>query len=135
MCRLRCVLSVTFRVYDVDNDGFISNADLYHVLKAMVRDAPTLIRRAERSGAAPLRAMTRNLGLAHCRLARCPGDEHCSQMRSAGVWVMRRNDFRALVAFDARCDSGHRSDDAPVCFPWPPLSHAVFMSLHRLVRI
>lgn len=26
----------TFRVYDVDNDGFISNADLYHVLKAMV---------------------------------------------------------------------------------------------------
>jgi serine/threonine-protein phosphatase 2B regulatory subunit len=23
-------------VYDVDNDGFISNADLYHVLKAMV---------------------------------------------------------------------------------------------------
>ena len=27
---------VTFRVYDVDNDGFISNADLYHVLKAMV---------------------------------------------------------------------------------------------------
>jgi hypothetical protein len=28
--------TVTFRVYDVDNDGFISNADLYHVLKAMV---------------------------------------------------------------------------------------------------
>lgn len=26
----------TFRVYDVDNDGFISNADLFHVLKAMV---------------------------------------------------------------------------------------------------
>ena len=29
-------VSVTFRVYDVDNDGFISNADLYHVLKSMV---------------------------------------------------------------------------------------------------
>jgi len=26
----------TFKVYDVDNDGFISNADLFHVLKAMV---------------------------------------------------------------------------------------------------
>ena len=31
-----CLPPVTFRVYDVDNDGFISNADLYHVLKAMV---------------------------------------------------------------------------------------------------
>lgn len=30
------MFAVTFRVYDVDNDGFISNADLYHVLKAMV---------------------------------------------------------------------------------------------------
>lgn len=28
--------SVTFRVYDVDNDGYISNADLFQVLKAMV---------------------------------------------------------------------------------------------------
>lgn len=39
-CRCRAAVlcpSVTFRVYDVDNDGFISNADLYHVLKAMVR--------------------------------------------------------------------------------------------------
>jgi serine/threonine-protein phosphatase 2B regulatory subunit len=26
----------TFKMYDVDNDGFISNADLFHVLKAMV---------------------------------------------------------------------------------------------------
>eukprot|EP00457_Paulinella_chromatophora_P020612 gb/GEZN01022700.1/.p1 GENE.gb/GEZN01022700.1/~~gb/GEZN01022700.1/.p1 ORF type:complete len:176 (+),score=45.33 gb/GEZN01022700.1/:29-556(+) len=26
----------TFRIYDVDGDGFISNADLYKVLKAMV---------------------------------------------------------------------------------------------------
>jgi len=26
----------TFKVYDEDNDGFISNADLFHVLKAMV---------------------------------------------------------------------------------------------------
>mmetsp|Transcript_170 Transcript_170/g.367 ORF Transcript_170/g.367 Transcript_170/m.367 type:complete len:180 (-) Transcript_170:88-627(-) len=25
-----------FRVYDVDGDGFVSNADLFHVLKAMV---------------------------------------------------------------------------------------------------
>lgn len=26
----------TFKIYDVDGDGFISNADLYKVLKAMV---------------------------------------------------------------------------------------------------
>jgi len=26
----------TFKVYDVDGDNFISNADLFHVLKAMV---------------------------------------------------------------------------------------------------
>jgi len=26
----------TFKLYDVDSDGFISNADLFHVLKAMV---------------------------------------------------------------------------------------------------
>jgi serine/threonine-protein phosphatase 2B regulatory subunit len=26
----------TFKMYDVDNDGFISNGDLYHILKAMV---------------------------------------------------------------------------------------------------
>jgi Ca2+-binding EF-hand superfamily protein len=26
----------TFKMYDVNNDGFISNGDLYHVLKAMV---------------------------------------------------------------------------------------------------
>jgi len=26
----------TFKMYDVDNDGLISNADLFHVLKAMV---------------------------------------------------------------------------------------------------
>lgn len=26
----------TFKLYDVDNDGFISNADLFHVLKTMV---------------------------------------------------------------------------------------------------
>jgi serine/threonine-protein phosphatase 2B regulatory subunit len=28
--------AVTFKVYDVDSDGYISNADLFHVLKAMV---------------------------------------------------------------------------------------------------
>ena len=28
--------AVTFKIYDVDNDGYISNADLFHVLKAMV---------------------------------------------------------------------------------------------------
>ena len=28
--------SFVYKLYDVDGDGFISNADLYHVLKAMV---------------------------------------------------------------------------------------------------
>lgn len=37
-CMLRSCLrtAVTFRVYDVDGDGYISNADLFRVLKAMV---------------------------------------------------------------------------------------------------
>lgn len=30
------LFSVTFRLYDVNNDGFISNGDLFHILKAMV---------------------------------------------------------------------------------------------------
>lgn len=29
-------LNFTFRLYDVDNDGYISNADLFYVLKSMV---------------------------------------------------------------------------------------------------
>lgn len=29
---------VAFQVYDVDNDGFISNGDLFRVLKMMVED-------------------------------------------------------------------------------------------------
>jgi len=37
-------------VYDVDNDGFISNADLYHVLKAMVRGLLRLRCRAKAAG-------------------------------------------------------------------------------------
>ena len=38
LCILCCVYMclVTFKLYDVDADNFISNADLFHVLKAMV---------------------------------------------------------------------------------------------------
>nr|VWP00685.1 Zn(2)-C6 fungal-type domain-containing protein [Ganoderma boninense] len=32
----RCVLSVAFKVYDMDRDGFISNGELFLVLKMMV---------------------------------------------------------------------------------------------------
>src|SRR4051812_36527639 len=39
-CTLRCQLhffsAVLFRVYDVDGDGLISEADLFHVLKMLV---------------------------------------------------------------------------------------------------
>lgn len=35
--RLCCaILSVAFRIYDMDNDGFISNGELFQVLKMMV---------------------------------------------------------------------------------------------------
>ena len=28
--------AVAFKLYDVNNDGYVSNSDLFHVLKAMV---------------------------------------------------------------------------------------------------
>ena len=31
-----CGGAVTFQVYDIDNDGFISNGELFQVLKMMV---------------------------------------------------------------------------------------------------
>jgi hypothetical protein len=43
-------LSVTFKMYDVDGDGFISNADLFHVLKAMVMNERILTDAADRHG-------------------------------------------------------------------------------------
>ena len=80
----RC-FSVTFRVYDVDNDGFISNADLYHVLKAMVRGLlRMLLPNRSRWDASPaVGGDAQCLGPAHCRLARC---SHDGRRRDAGCW-------------------------------------------------
>ena len=35
-CKRNCSLSVAFQVYDMDGDGFISNGELFQVLKMMV---------------------------------------------------------------------------------------------------
>jgi len=36
VCRIPIIKSVVFKMYDVNGDGFISNSDLFTVLKTMV---------------------------------------------------------------------------------------------------
>jgi len=35
-CLYFCVWTVAFKIYDIDRDGYISNGELFHVLKMMV---------------------------------------------------------------------------------------------------